>query len=231
MADNQGLKLNHKVKVFFPTAETVLPIHRELIGRVLGCKLVDQYASSEGAPFILECRSGNLHIHPLTGVFEVVDENMHPTTEGELLVTSFTTKGTPLVRYRIGDSIQLSPENKICPCGSVFPLVDRINGRSNDFLYSREKGKINSNLITVFTKDINGLIGLQIIQDSIDSLSLNVVANHSKYSKLSEQNLILSLRKLLGSEININIEYIAEIPREKSGKFRMVKSTLKLEDL
>lgn len=126
IADNQGLRLDYKVKVFFPTAETVLPQHRELIGRVLGCKLVDQYASSEGSPFILECESGNLHIHPLTGIFEVVDENFQPAKDGQLLVTSFTTKGTPLVRYRIGDSIKLSSEDKTCACGSIFPLVDEI---------------------------------------------------------------------------------------------------------
>ena len=36
-------------------------------------------------------------------MFEVVDENMQPATEGEILVTSFITHGTPLIRYRIGD--------------------------------------------------------------------------------------------------------------------------------
>ena len=63
-AKELGLIADFKLKVFFPTAETVLPIHREIISEVLGCQIKDQYASSEGAPLIFECESGNMHIHP-----------------------------------------------------------------------------------------------------------------------------------------------------------------------
>src|SRR5690606_35275515 len=54
LAQERGLRYQGKVDTFFPTAETVLPIHRTLIPQVLGCRVVDQYAASEGAPFILE---------------------------------------------------------------------------------------------------------------------------------------------------------------------------------
>lgn len=77
-----------------------------------------------------------MHIQPLTGVFEVVDENMQPAQEGEILVTSFTTEGTPLIRYRIGDRITLIPKDKQCACGSCFPLVEKIEGRSTDYIFS-----------------------------------------------------------------------------------------------
>src|SRR5690606_30137882 len=106
----------------------VLPVHREVIGEVFGCRLVDQYASSEGAPFILECPSGRLHVHPLTGLFEVLDENGVPAREGEMVVTSFTTRGTPLIRYRIGDRLRLALPEERCTCGWSFPLVDWIDG-------------------------------------------------------------------------------------------------------
>ena len=52
MASQLGLRAKFKAKVFFPTAETVLPAHREIITKILGCLVIDQYASSEGAPFI-----------------------------------------------------------------------------------------------------------------------------------------------------------------------------------
>lgn len=221
IANRRGLSLINKVKVFFPTAETVLPEHRELINKVLGCNLVDQYASSEGAPFILECQSGSLHIHPLTGIFEVVDENMQPAREGELLVTSFTTKGTPLIRYRIGDRIKLGPSNKACRCGSLFPLVESIEGRANSFIYSPDKGKINLNHLSIFTREAKGLVCIQIIQESIHKVTLKMVTSDA-FNYQEEKMFVSHLRKLIGSTLEIDIQYVENIPREKSGKFRMV---------
>lgn len=229
IADSKGLRLNTKVKVFFPTAETVLPQHREVIGRVLGCKLVDQYASSEGAPFILECTEGNLHIQSLTGIFEVVDENMQPALEGEILVTSFTTHGTPLIRYRIGDCMKLSSREGKCKCNSSFPLVDKIEGRSNDFIYSLEKGKINLGNLSNSTKDVNGIVCFQIIQEKQNHLFLKVVTSQ-QYNKVEENKFLSAIRERVGTRLEINLQYVQEIPREKSGKFRIVKNNLKLND-
>lgn len=230
IADSKGLRLNNKVKVFFPTAETVLPQHREVIGRVLGCKLVDQYASSEGAPFILECTEGNLHIHPLTGIFEVVDENMQPALEGEILVTSFITKGTPLIRYRIGDHIKLSPQSKDCKCGSSFPLVESIKGRSNAFILSPDKGKVNLNHFTVFTRELKGLLGFQVIQESKELLIVKLVTSN-EFSKTSESQILFSLKSLIGNKLLIDIQYVDSLAREKSGKFLIVKNNLNLDEI
>lgn len=226
IADSRGLRLQKKVKVFFPTAETVLPKHREVISRVLGCKLVDQYASSEGAPFILECNSGNLHIHPLTGIFEVVDENMRPSQEGEILVTSFTTHGTPLIRYRIGDSIKLAPEKLECSCGSLFPLVEKIEGRSTDYLLSPTNGKVNLGNISNSTKNIKGIIKFQVIQNTLNNIELLVVHN-SHFTAAEQSKLLSALKERLGPEVSINLSLVNDIPNEKSGKFRIVKNNLK----
>lgn len=226
IADAQGLKLGHQVKVFFPTAETILPEHREVIGRTLGCKLVDQYASSEGAPFILECEKGNLHIHPLTGIFEVVDENLQPAKEGQLLVTSFTTKGTPLIRYRIGDSITLAPKDKECACGSIFPLVDKIQGRSTDYLLSPTHGKVNLGNLSNSTKDVDGIIKFQVIQDALEKVKVLVVANKN-FSAKEQSKFRTALAERLGPEVSISLEIVKDIPNEKSGKFRIIKNNLK----
>lgn len=225
IAASKGLRLKDKVKVFFPTAETVLPEHRELIGKVLGCKLVDQYASSEGAPFILECESGNLHIHSLTGIFEVVDENMQPANEGELLITSFTTKGTPLIRYRIGDRIKLAAPDKKCSCQSVFPLVDKIEGRSTDYILSPTHGKVNLGNISNSTKDVIGIIKFQVIQQELDRVQINVVVSNS-FNEVEKNKFTEALEKRFGPELAIDLEIVDNIEVEKSGKFRIVKNLL-----
>ncbi|WP_298142928.1 phenylacetate--CoA ligase family protein [uncultured Acinetobacter sp.] len=225
IARDRGLKYKGKAKVFFPTAETVLPEHREVISEILGCKLVDQYASSEGAPFILECSKGHLHIHPLTGIFEVVDEDLSPAQSGQMLVTSFTTHGTPLIRYRIGDSITLADNSKKCDCGSIFPLVERIEGRTNDYILSPTHGKVNLGNISNSTKDTTGIVCFQLIQDKIDHLEVRIVASKD-FNKKQELNFISSLRERIGDEIELDIVYVEAIEREKSGKFRIVKNLI-----
>ena len=228
IAKSRGLKLETPVKVFFPTAETVLQEHRTVIGEIMGCKLVDQYASSEGAPFILECDQGKLHLHPLTGIFEVVDSELKPSSKGELLVTSFTTHGTPLVRYRIGDSVELGSSMEFCACGSKFPIIESIQGRTTDYIYSEECGKVNLGNLSNSTKDVEGIICFQILQDNYDSLDLFIVKNN-KFNKLEENKFISSLRERVGEKIGINITYVDNIAKEKSGKFRIVKNNLKIE--
>lgn len=225
IADSLGLCLHNKVNVFFPTAETVLPIHREIIGKVLGCKVVDQYSSSEGAPFILECEAGNLHIHPLTGIFEVVDENNEPAVEGELLVTSFTTYGTPLVRYRIGDSIKLSPNNKKCSCLSIFPMVEKIDGRSNDYILSPTYGKVNLGNISNSTKGVAGVISFQVIQKSLDHVDIKIVTNDD-FDHIQEAKFVSALQERIGDSMTILLDNVDYIERENSGKFRIVKNLI-----
>ena len=219
-AELKGWSAKLENAVFFPTAETVTQEHRRCIGKVLGCKVLDQYASSEGAPLIFECNKGRHHIHPLTGVFEVVDSELNPATSGQILVTSFTTTGTPLVRYQIGDSITLSADDR-CQCGSPFPLVDCIEGREGNYLFSKETGRISGSNLGNSTKYVEGILCFQGVQLSKSSVAINVVAN-DKFDGSQLEKFENALRERLGNSIEITINRLDHIPRAKSGKFRFI---------
>ncbi len=219
-AESKGWSENLADTVFFPTAETVTQEHRRCIGKVLGCRIVDQYASSEGAPFILQCESGRLHIHPLTGIFEVVDADLNPVQSGQILVTAFATKGTPLVRYKIGDAIALSQDGQ-CECGSVFPLVDHIEGRVGDYLLSKENGRISGANLGNSTKSVNGILCFQGVQETADRVKINVVADHS-FTEPHKQRFEAALRERLGKSMEIEIRVVDQIAKGKSGKFKFI---------
>lgn len=224
-ARERGLKADWEVVAMFPTAETVLPMHREVIREVFGCKLVDQYASSEGAPFILECPRGRLHVHPLTGVFEVLDEKGMPAPEGEMVVTSFTTRGTPLIRYRIGDRMRLASAHDRCDCGWNFPLVDWIDGRTSDFVYSPETGRINLGNLSNCTKGVDGILSFQVQQDEVDAILVRVIGDR-RFDERQSARFEKALRARTGEAMAITIERVDDIPREASGKFRIVKNSI-----
>ena len=200
---------------------------RELIEKFFHTAVYNQYASSEGAPFIFECKNGNLHLELQSGVFEVLDECNNPSTTGRLVVTSFTTEGTPLIRYDIGDSITLKNQNLICSCGNNNPIVKSINGRVADYVYSPENGKINIVNIANAIKDVKGIISYQIIQNEINCLNFNIIIDKSIYNNEEEKLFKKNWRDRVGDNMEFNINYVNSINVESSGKHRVVLNNIK----
>lgn len=213
------------VKAIFPTAETVINSTRRLIESFFKTNLYDQYASSEGAPFIFECKNKNLHIEMQSGVFEVLDDNNLPAKEGRLIVTSFTTYGTPLIRYDIEDRVKL--DDQVCNCGNNNPLVKQILGRIDDYVYSKETGKINLGNVSNTLKDVKGIIKFQALQEDLESLTIKIVIDNDLFSRKDKKQFLTNWRDRVGHSMKLDLEFVDDIPVEKSGKFRMVKNNIK----
>jgi len=213
------------VVAVYPTAETVTKELREVIEEYFHTRVYDQYASSEGAPFIFECKNGKLHFELQSGVFEVLDDNNEECDYGRLVVTAFATEGTPLIRYDIGD--QIEKEHGTCSCGNNNPLVKKIHGRIDDFIYSQEVGKINLGNISNSLKDTYGIVKFQVIQNELESIDVKMMVDDKLYTKKIEEIFLSNLRQRVGEKMRIELEIVDNIPVEVSGKFRMVKNNIK----
>jgi phenylacetate-CoA ligase len=105
----------------------------------LGCPAYDLYGLSEivgpGVSGECEVREG-LHIADDHFLPEIVDpatgEPLPPGRQGELVLTTLTKRGMPVVRYRTGDITALNPEP--CRCGRTSVRMARILGRADDML-------------------------------------------------------------------------------------------------
>lgn len=218
--ERHNIKLEFTPIAIFPTSETLTKTGRNLLERVFKCKVYDQYASSEGAPFITECKDQELHMELASGIFEVFEED-----SDEVLITSFTTHGTPLIRYRIGDSLSFDDVGDTCKCGMQTPRVKEIKGRKLDFLYTAKGAKINGgNVANLFKNMPNALIRAQTIQEKIDEVTINLEVDKALYKPEYDDLLRDEFIHKFGTETNIIIEHVEEIPREKSGKFSMIKN-------
>lgn len=214
------IELNFKPVAIFPTSETLTKEGRRLLEEVFKCKVYDQYASSEGAPFVTECKNQKLHIELSTGVFEKLEGT------DEILVTSFTTHATPLIRYRIGDRMIFS-ENNMCSCGNDSPIVSSIEGRKLDFLYTAKGAKINSGNASNLLKYLpNVVIRSQFIQERKDSVTLLLQVEKEKFKLEYLNDLRREFEHKFGLDTKLVIKCVDEIPREKSGKFRMIKNLI-----
>jgi phenylacetate-CoA ligase len=214
------LKLNFKPKAIFTTSETLLPFHRELIEKVFLTKVYNQYASAEGAPFITECINNKLHYNLDTGVIE------KKVGTDEILVTSFTTHGTPLIRYDIGDMVQF--EEGVCECGSSHPLVKEVKGRMVDHLLAEDGSKVSLSHLADVIKGMPSCIKkVQFIQDEVNEVTLKIVIDEQDHKNKYDKLLISSLKYRFGSNTNIIIMKVDDIQREKSGKYSLIKNNLR----
>lgn len=220
--ERHDIRLDFQPLAIFPTAETLTQPGRELLERVFNCKVYDQYASSEGAPFVTECEHQNLHVELASGVFENLEQG-----SDEVVVTSFTTHGTPLIRYRIGDSFRFAPPDSACPCGMRSPLVERIQGRNLDFLYTAEGAKVNAgNVANLFKNMPNALIRAQTRQEKRGEIQVLLEVDRKVYKSEYDEILLGEFIHKFGDSTEVIIRHVDEIPREKSGKFRMIKNTV-----
>jgi phenylacetate-CoA ligase len=118
-----------------PWSESV----RAMIEEKLHIVATDNYGLSEvmGPGVSGECQEKNgLHVNEDHFIVELVDpktlEPLGPGVEGELIFTTITKEGFPLIRYRTGDMASLLEGD--CACGRTFVRMSRVTGRCDDML-------------------------------------------------------------------------------------------------
>ena len=224
-----NIKLQFRPIAISTTAETLFDHQRKMIEEAFGCKVYNQYASSEGSPWIVECKEGHYHLWTDTGVFEFIDQkdNGDGTVISEMVVTSFRNFKTPLIRYRIGDFVSRYKEEKMCSCGSHYPIIHSIIGRQDDILYTKDKGRIGR-LDPVY-KGLSGIKQSKIIQTALDRVEVLIVPDQSYESAIGDK-LLKNLYERLGNHITIELIEIDKIPLGKNGKFKSVERQFNIEE-
>ena len=115
---------------------------RKEIERTLHIDALDIYGLSEicGPGVAMECmQKCGSHVQEDHFIPEIIDpETLEPLpfgSEGELVFTTITKTGQPLIRYRTRDLCTLSDEK--CACGRTTVKMGRVKGRSDDMLIIR----------------------------------------------------------------------------------------------
>lgn len=115
---------------------------RRDIEKLLGIKAYDIYGLSEimGPGVAIECEEQKgLHMNEDNFFAEIINpETLEPVKDGEqgeLVITTLTKEGIPLIRYRTRDITSFYTDK--CACGREFKRIKRISGRSDDMLIIR----------------------------------------------------------------------------------------------
>lgn len=215
-------------------ASTLSPHMRETMEQAFHARVHNKYGSRDCTDMACECEKGNLHIFSNHLVLEVVDENGDPLPHGRtgrILLTPLFNSSFPLIRYEIGDMGALS--DGACPCGRPFPLLDRLEGRTIEFLLNNAGDYVSPSIVT-------SLIGIahnpgfikrfQLVQTSLVDYEIAFEMEPGVPEMTRAEALFKierDLKVVLGADSKIVMRDVDQIPASSSGKFLYTVNNVK----
>ena len=205
-------------KCVFATAETLTDEQRSTISKAFGCPVVNYYGSTEGSTMITQCENGKLHIDDECGIIEFLDSDGNPAGPGEvanMIITSFTTKAMPLIRYNIADLGVYS--NDRCTCERNSLVVSEIVGRVDDIFVTPEKGHVGR--LSTTLKLLPSTVKRAQIHQNAPTEFLLLLETGENVEMLSLESVYADLYDKLGN-VTVKVECVDKIPSGSNGKFR-----------
>lgn len=210
-----------RLKVAVTNAEPVYDYQRSAIAEAFQCPVRESYGMAELVAAASECEEGMLHQWPEVGLIEI--KNGVSESEGEFVCTGLLNADMPLIRYRVGD--RGTSSDRKCSCGRGLPVIEKVDGRSDDVLFSKD-GRAIGRLDPIFKGDL-GIEEAQIIQNSLSEILVRFVAADGFGQKQSDR-LRTRIQERLG-DVDVRLEEVPSIPRTSRGKFRAVICRLPAE--
>jgi phenylacetate-CoA ligase len=221
-AEQENIRVSPQ-NAILTSAGTLYSFMREKIEAVFGAKVFNRYGSREVGDIASECASHqNLHIAPTGCVIEIVDEDgrrVPDGVEGNILVTCLTNFAMPLVRYQIGDRGVMSTD-EICACGRRGPMLKAVLGRNVDAFRTADGTLIDGEYFTHLLYFRDWVHRFQVVQKSFAHVEFKVVPLHRDVHKSEFEDIAMKTRLVLGTDCNVSLEFVDDLPPSRSGKFR-----------
>ena len=143
--------------------------------------------------------------------------------EGEIVITTLVKEGAPLIRYRTHDISRIIPGK--CACGSVYPRIDTIKGRSDDMV--KIKG------VNVFPSQIEEILAavpeagseyqIRISHlDGKDTMRLYVeTSGHTDFMELSKR-IAAKVKSKIGFTPLVKVVETGLLPRSEKKSKRVI---------
>ena len=236
--ERMGVKDQLKLKVGIFGAEPWSEEMRKKIEEKLGIKAYDIYGLSEilGPGVSGECEyQCGMHVWEDNFIPEIIDPDtgdVLPAGEsGELVFTTITKEGFPLIRYRTRDICSLNYEK--CKCGRTHVRMNKPSGRSDDMLIIRGVNVFPSQIEEVLLKVSGDQVtpNYQIVLDRVnnnDTFDVNVEMSESFFAddvksiEKLEKSITEQLRSMLGISAKVHLVNPKSIVRSEGKAKRII---------
>lgn len=209
---------------------------RKDIENKLNIKALDIYGLSEimGPGVAMECAEEQNGLHIMEDHFlpEVINpetgEHVEPGEIGELVITTLTKEGIPLIRYRTRDLTRLNYTS--CRCGRTFARMQRVTGRSDDMLIIRGVNVFPSQIESIIIETEGVTPHYQLVverQGNLDILTVKVEISGTAFSdeiknlQRLESKIQKNIKEFLGVTAKVKLVEPKSIERS-AGKAKRI---------
>ncbi len=202
---------------------------RARIAAELGVQLYDIYGLTEvyGPGIAMSCDyECGMHYWDDYLYFEIVDpktgENVPDGEVGELVITTLRKQGAPLIRYRTHDLTRFIPGE--CKCGSRFPRIDTLIGRTDDMVKVKGVNIFPSQIEEMLKEVPEASSEYQFMLDHLfgkDECTLFVEVNKGVDKKQAEQAIQKAFKTKIGILVHVKPVSIGDLPRSEKKSTRI----------
>ena len=221
---DNGMKVSNSPAYIFSSAEKMYDMQRKNILSVFPqTKIIEHYGFSENAASASKCKNDVYHEDFELGHLELNHpEKTKKGLTGSMIATGFQNFAMPFIRYEIGDIGTFSSER--CSCGINSQVITDIEGRNGDYVITPEGAHVMR--FGYIFKQTSSIKECQVVQNELDKIIIRIV-KRDDYSIANENSIRQAVKEWISPTIGVDFEYVDEIPRTKSGKFKAVVSNLK----
>ncbi len=203
---------------------------RSRISNELGIELYDIYGLTEiyGPGIGISCKyDSGMHywddylyleiIDPVTGD-PVPDGEM-----GEIVITTLVKEGAPLIRYRTHDLSRIIPGE--CQCGSKFPRIDIIMGRTDDMMKIKGVNVFPSQIEEILQTfpEISSEYQIRISHlDGRDTMRIYVETNGSVDFNALSKRIAEAVKSKIGFTPLVKVVELGVLPRSEKKSQRVI---------
>ena len=212
------------IKGILAVSENIYPWQRKLLEKAFNARVFSFYGQSERVIMASECEySTKYHIFPEYGITELIDDNNYPVNigkRGELVGTSFLNYYMPFIRYKTGDFAVL--DGNECPCGRNHMIIKDLVGRWNqEMIFAKDGSLISTTALNLHSDVLEKIIKYQFYQDTEGELVIKIIPKQ-KFSIEDENKIKMNFYNKIGSNLDIIVEEVTEIPLTERGKHRFL---------
>ncbi len=219
-----------KLRVVCTTGEPLYPHQRELIARVFGAPVANEFGSRDIGFTAHEAPGGQMLLMSESHIVEVLDEAGQPVTPGEAgeaVITGLTSEAQPFIRYRTGDVLRLSSEPAVG--GQGLHVIAEVTGRQTDFVVAADGRVMHALAVIYVLRAVPGIAQFKCIQHALDRMEVQIVPD-SHWNEATRNAVVAGLHARLGETLKVELRMFDAIPPEASGKHRYVVSHVPLAE-
>lgn len=223
------LKLAHERSVSLPLrlvstySEIVTDELREFTRQNFGCRILDRYGAVETSIIAAQCAAcGEYHLADRHILFEILRNDGAPAAPGDIgrvLVTPLYNRAMPLLRYDIGDYVELSKNDS---CARSYLSIRRIVGREKNIFKLADGRRFAPTIPGDVMPDL-GIQKFKLIQTTPQDVELHYMAP-AEIPDLTQEVAQRLIDYYLASVLRVTPMRVSDIPRGPGGKYLMHES-------